>query len=142
MKKVSKVIILIISFLMIYSLSFAGDTCDSNTKEPKENQVFFFEHINYGGCWMGNNAPADMASIEGESYMPACGKRLNWNNTISSIKVGAKAKVTIYEDVNFKGRSQTFKGSCNAPLCLKDLRSSNWNDKISSYRVDWNYDCD
>lgn len=139
-KKITTIFICIISLLLFYSFSFAGP-CDSNTKEPNEDEVVFFEHINYGGCWMAAKVVANYASLVGNAYMPICGKTINWNDTISSIKVGAKAKVTVYEHVNYGGKSQTWKGNCNAPFCLKDLRDWGWNDKISSFRVDKNYDC-
>lgn len=41
MLKINKMFILIIPFLLIPYLSFAGDTCDPNTREVNEGQVIF-----------------------------------------------------------------------------------------------------
>lgn len=140
MKTFVKISIILFSIFIISSLSFA-QSCDPNTREPAEDEVIFFEHINYQGCWMGAKIGSYYASLVGNSYNPICKKTINWNDTISSIKVGAKAMVIVYEHVNYGGRSQVWKGNCNSPLCLGDLRNSNWNDKISSFRIDRNHDC-
>lgn len=140
MKTFVKISIILFSIFMISSLSFA-QSCDPNTREPKEDEVIFFEHINFQGCWMGAKIGSNYASLEGSSYNPICNKNIVWNDAISSIKIGAKARVIVYEHVGYGGKSQTWKGNCKAPLCLRDLRNSGWNDKISSFKIDRNHDC-
>lgn len=49
--------------------------------------------------------------------------------------------MTVYEHANYGGAHYTVKGNCNAPLHISDLKESGWNDKISSFKVERNYDC-
>ncbi|MCS7215136.1 MAG: hypothetical protein RMI30_01450 [Thermodesulfovibrio sp.] len=67
MKKIIKICIIIFSILILYSFSHAQRGCDPNTREAKEDEVIFFENINYGGCWMGAKAGSNYASLVGNS---------------------------------------------------------------------------
>lgn len=103
-------------------------------REAKEDEVIFFEHVNYGGSWIGAKIGSQYPSL-------GISDGKNWNDTISSMKVGKKAKVTVYEHVNFGGAHFTVKGNCNTPLYISNLKESGWNDKISSFKIEQNYDC-
>jgi hypothetical protein len=51
------------------------------------------------------------------------------NDRISSIRVFGNAEVTVYQDRDFQGRSQTIASD------ISDLRRDGWNDTITSIRV-------
>jgi hypothetical protein len=55
----------------------------------------------------------------------------NWNDRISSLKVGSELKLIVFRDINFKGTSLTLTG----PAAISTLVSNGWNDKISSFRI-------
>jgi hypothetical protein len=52
------------------------------------------------------------------------------NDQISSIRTFGNAEVTVFRDVRFRGRSETFNGN------VRNLREEGWNDLLSSIRVD------
>ena len=83
---------------------------------PPRNGVCFYEDINYGGEYFCTNTETATGLLE-------------MNDRISSIRVFGNAEVTVYQDRNFAGRSQTFTGD------VRDLRSGGWNDTITSFRV-------
>lgn len=58
---------------------------DLAPREVREDEVIFFEHVNYGGSWIGAKIGSQYASLgifDGK----------NWNDIISSMKVGKKSK--------------------------------------------------
>jgi len=99
---------------------------------PSDNQVFFYEHTNYGGAWM---------SQEFDKLVPDLTKwRLpnssaNWNDRISSIKVGKNAKVILFEHTNYKGATITLLGTGSHGAGNFPAMPSGWNDKVSSFKV-------
>lgn len=81
-----------------------------------QNGVCFYDDINYSGqafCVDTNNQSA----------------LLGMNDRISSFRVFGNASVTVYQDRDFQGRSETFASDIN------DLRRDGWNDTITSVRV-------
>jgi hypothetical protein len=61
-----------------------------------------------------------------------------FNDRISSVRLFGGARVTVYQDSNFRGRDARF-GRNIADLHdrgVRDDRDRNWNDRISSIRVD------
>ncbi|MCX8027591.1 MAG: peptidase inhibitor family I36 protein [Thermodesulfovibrionales bacterium] len=123
-----------------FKIRYKSESCDPDTRDAKDDEVIFFEHVNYGGAWMGAKIGSEYPSIGGTATM-GTGQTINWNDAISSIKVGKKVRITVYEHDNYRGQSYTWQASCNAPLCLDDLRNSGWNDKISSFKVTRNPAC-
>jgi hypothetical protein len=83
---------------------------------PPRNGVCFYDDINYGGDYFC----ADINATNG---------LLEMNDRISSIRVFGNAQVTVYQDRNFAGRSQTFSAD------ISDLRRDGWDDAITSFRV-------
>jgi len=55
----------------------------------------------------------------------------NWNDEISSIYFDGDFKLTVYEDKDFQGRSETIRTS---QLSLDNLLGRNWENRISSIR--------
>jgi hypothetical protein len=81
-----------------------------------QNGVCFYDNVNYSGqsfCIDTNRANPLVAM----------------NDRISSFRVFGNAAVTVYQDRDFQGRSQTFASDIN------DLRRDGWNDSITSVRV-------
>jgi hypothetical protein len=97
--------------------------------EPTANQVYVYEHISYGGAYMRFDGIRDVADLR--SYNTGALGSPNWNDRISSLKVGSDLKLIVYADINYKGASWTVTGPAN----ISTLVSNGWNDKISSFRT-------
>jgi hypothetical protein len=91
------------------------------------NHVYFYQDINYKGAVISFNGIRDVPDLR--AY-PMNGSQ-NWNDRISSIKVGTGVKLIVYKDINYKGGSYELTG----PAWISTLVSNGWNDKISSFRV-------
>ncbi len=92
------------------------------------NHVYFYEHIDYKGAVVSFNGIRDVPDLR--AYRTGSGTN-NWNDRISSIKVGTGVTLIVYKDINYKGGSYTVTG----PGWISTLVSNGWNDKISSFRV-------
>lgn len=57
----------------------------------------------------------------------------NWNDKISCIQLGTMAKVTVYQDINFKGKSKTISYAKNGEKV--SFAGDWWNDRTSSAKV-------
>jgi len=102
-------------------------------KCPTDYQVILYEHNDYEGAYIIFDLDATENNLS--SYNISSGK--NWNDKASSIKVGKKAKVTLYKhkDCNDKEPKITIQGSCNANKNYASLGSIEWNDMITSLKV-------
>jgi hypothetical protein len=83
---------------------------------PPRNGVCFYDDVNFGGDYFCTDSNGSNGLLE-------------MNDRISSIRVFGNAEVTIYQDRNFAGRSQTVSAD------VSDLRPGGWNDTITSFRV-------
>ena len=93
----------------------AGAQVGGRSATPRSG-VCFYEHINYGGPYFCTNTNTANPLVE-------------MNDRISSIRVFGNAEVTVYQDRDFQGRSQTFAAD------ISDLRQGGWSDTITSVRV-------
>lgn len=101
--------------------------------EAAADQVIFYEHTNWGGNSMSFDYDKDIPDLTKWRFPNSS---TNWNDKISSIKVGANAKVTLYQHTNFQGASITLKGTGSGGAGeFPDLPKIGWNDKASSFRV-------
>jgi Peptidase inhibitor family I36/Domain of unknown function (DUF4214) len=82
--------------------------------------VCFYEDINYGGRYFCSPVGASTSEVSSGN-----------EDEISSIRVFGDASVTVYRDRNFRGQSRVIDAN------LSDLRSLGFNDRISSYQVDF-----
>lgn len=93
------------------------------------NRAYFYEDINYRGNYMVFSGVRDEPDLR--VYKTAGASSPNWNDRISSIKVGTGLKLIVYRDINYGGPSISFTG----PATISTLVSNGWNDKISSFRT-------
>ncbi len=92
-------------------------------------QVYVYEHINYGGAYMRFDGIRDIPDLR--SYNTGASGTPNWNDRISSLKVGTDVKLVVYADINYKGASWSVSGPAN----VSTLVSNGWNDRVSSFRI-------
>jgi Peptidase inhibitor family I36/Domain of unknown function (DUF4214) len=82
--------------------------------------ICFYEDINYGGRYFCSAAGTSTSQVSSGN-----------NDEISSIRVFGDAVTTVYRDPNFRGQSRVIDSN------VSDLRSLGFNDRISSYQVDF-----
>jgi len=96
-------------------------------RAQNRDRVCFYQDIQYQGWEQCYNAGDEV---------PTLGRR---NNAISSIRIYGRARVTIYEDTEFRGRSAEFSSSV-PDLGLRNLSGSrSWSDHVSSFRISSDY---
>lgn len=93
------------------------------------NQVYLYEHTNYGGAYMRWDGVREVPDLR--SYNTGALGTPNWNDRISSLKIGKDMKLVVFKDINYRGGSWTISG----PATISTLVSNGWNDKISSFRI-------
>ena len=96
---------------------------------PTSNQVYLYEHTNYGGAYMRWDGLRDIPDLR--SYNTGAQGSPNWNDRISSVKVGSDVTLILYQHINYGGSKLTLKGPAN----ISSLVASGWNDKASSFRI-------
>jgi len=78
--------------------------------------------------YSGENKTFSLSSADGNSFH-SMGKFALKNDDISSIKVGAGLKVTLYWDTNLGGKSTSFTND------VSHLSAHSWNDQASSFTI-------
>lgn len=69
------------------------------TFAPRQGEVALYQDMNYQGrCWLFSADVSDFRAFEG------------LNDQVSSVRIGPNTAVTLFEHVDFRGRSQTFQG--------------------------------
>ncbi len=101
--------------------------------EPGPNQVFFFEHSNYDGYYMGLSFDRDISNVG--TYYFSDFNSPNWNDKISSIKVGTNACATTWFNKDYKGQRNFFEGNGMTVANSPDLGPSGIGDKITSFKI-------
>lgn len=99
--------------------------------EPGPHQVYFFEHNNFDGYWMGWNADRDEGNISCYNMYG----NVTWNDRISSMKVGYDACATTWLDANYKGSRNFWEGNSQTVSNYPDLAGTGLNDKITSIKT-------
>lgn len=90
---------------------------DDGNRTPGANEICFYEDFGYGGNAFCVAMGQSDASLSGD-----------WNDAISSIRVGANARVEVCQNDNYGGWCEVFENS------IAQLPSTR-NDAISSYRT-------
>jgi hypothetical protein len=63
------------------------------------------------------------------------GRRLSWNDRISSVRVYGSTRITVYRDVNFRGDRVTIDRDVADLRRVRMTASQSWNNQISSLDV-------
>ena len=105
-------------FALLFGSANAGAQVWRRAEAPAtpQNGVCFYDSINYLG---------ESFCTETNTVDPLIGM----NDRVSSIRVFGNAQVTVFQDRDYQGRSQTFTSD------VADLRREGWNDLITSFRV-------
>jgi hypothetical protein len=112
--------------------AFSGQSFDP--LNPPANTVVFFEDTNYGGRWFASAYDRDYSDLRG-IYLGESKSSGNWNDRVSSLKIGKDACVTMWKDINFKGDKSALQGNQTSINSISSLVPSGWNDKLSSFKV-------
>jgi len=98
-----------------------SDAAQQNRRD--RDQVCFYQDIHYQGweqCYLPGDEVPDLGRLR---------------NNISSIRIYGRARVTVYDDDEYRGGSSVF-GSDVPDLALRGMSGSRtWNDHIDSFRV-------
>lgn len=78
----------------------------------------FYEDINFGGRYFCTTIGGSSGHLRGGA-----------DDDMSSIQIFGNAEVIVYKDSNFKGSSRVFTRS------VRDLRTSGFNDRVTSYQI-------
>ncbi|MCX6245219.1 MAG: beta/gamma crystallin domain-containing protein [Bacteroidetes bacterium] len=99
---------------------------------PGDDEATFYENTNYGGTSFTVSADvSDMRNISG----------VNWNDKVSSIKLGKNVCVKAFQDINYGGGAWWFTGNGLCVRNIPNLVDFGWNDKMSSFRITTKEDC-
>jgi hypothetical protein len=88
------------------------------TEKPPHDGVCFYEDADYGGRYFCARTGENLRSLPS-----------GMNDRISSFRIYGRAEVEIFKSSNYGGDSERF------DFDVRNLRSENWNDKVSSLRV-------
>ncbi len=98
------------------SANNAVDTAAAIATAAAASPVCFYEHVNYQGA-------SFCASIDSNWVGGA------WNDRVSSVKVAAGYKVTLFQDINYGGKSLVLNGDTT------NLVTLGFNDAASSFKL-------
>lgn len=99
---------------------------------PSPNQVFLYEHTNYGGASMSFQYTYVVADL---TKWRLANSSKSWNDRLSSLKLGRNVKIILYEHINFAGASITLRANGSAQKNYPNLHGFGWGDKVSSFKV-------
>ena len=91
-----------------------------------DDRVCVYQHVNYQGnskCWDSDDDIRDLRSI-------------SWNDGISSIRTFGRTRVAVYEDADYRGERLVVDHDIPDLTRIDANNRSNWNDRISSLRVE------
>jgi hypothetical protein len=107
------------------SAQFLSAAQFGSVRERAQNRdrVCFYQDIQYQGWEQCYNAGDEIASLERR------------NDAVSSIRIYGRARVTVYDETEFRGRSAEF--TADVPdLGRRNLSGSRtWSDHIESFRI-------
>lgn len=126
-----RIMMAVLAFTFLIPLS-AGKTWGVDIGDPAPHQVFLYEHTNYQGHNMSFSPDYEVKDLTKWKFS---GSNTNWNDKISSIKLGKNVKIYLYKDINFGNLMTVLQGDCKNNKLYPTLHSYGWGDKISSFRV-------
>lgn len=95
--------------------------------EPGDNEVIFYEHKNFQGASKTATFDSDVADMR---YWDG-----NWNDRVSSMKIGSNVCVTVWQNINYGGEKMEMSGNSDCVTDYLNLVNNGWNDKMSSFKV-------
>ncbi len=101
--------------------------------DPNSNEVILWEHADYKGVSIRYSVGTEVSNLTNEKT-----GGMNWNDKVSSLKVGANVRLITWEHKDYKGKCVGFLGSnAGGHTDGKYPRLSDWNfnDKMSSLKV-------
>ena len=117
MRPIIRASVLAIGALLVGSADASAQIWRRTANPPTpQNGVCFYEHSNFRG-------QSFCSDLNTQNPM------IGMNDQISSIRVFGNAAVTVWQDREFQGRSETFTSD------ITDLSQDGWNDSITSVRV-------
>jgi hypothetical protein len=119
-------LVIINSFVIVYA------------RKPGPNEVIFYWDSNYEGESLSFSCSE---SVNNLSHWSIINTNQNWNDKISSLKVGENAQVTLYWDSNYEGDYKAFSGFCTTDYNISSLSNIGWNDEVTSFHVTEVPDC-
>jgi hypothetical protein len=101
-----------------------------------DDDVILYENTNYGGKQLKFTGYESVYDLRQYPLVTSEGS-VNWNDRISSVQVGKKKKIVMYEHINYGGASITLYGEtvCRNATGQYPSMPSGWNDRVSSFRI-------
>ncbi len=131
--KIKYVLAVALAFVSLFVLStFLSYQAVGAIGDPSEFQVFLYEHTNYGGNTMSFSVGQSVADLRQWKFL---GSKTNWNDKISSMKIGKFAKIIFYDNINYDKKLSEIEGDGYNVKYVPSLHVYNWGDKISSFQV-------
>lgn len=102
--------------------------------EPEPHQVILYEDVGFEGAAIGYEYDSEVQDL---TKLLVLDTNKNWNDRISSVKIGKNAKVVLYEHIGCNDRSNniTLQGTGQSTVTYDSLHSIGWGDKVSSFKV-------
>lgn len=101
--------------------------------EPYPNEVYFFEHSNYDGYYLLMSQDDDIPDLT--RYTLSETVTYNWNDRISSIRIGSNSALTTWFNINYSGQKTGYKANGSNTFSIPDLAPLGVGDKWSSFKV-------
>ena len=126
----------ILLVLLVLAVACSGQPLEILGPTPADEGITFFLHAGFAGPAQAvNHDVADLSKVEGPCSSGAEGETPTWGRCVSSVRVLAGWRVTLYRDSEFRGRSVML--TADAPN-LKELPGpcdGTFNDCVMSMRV-------
>lgn len=106
--------------------------------DPLENEIFFFKHTGCQGEYRIYAVGEDLPDLRQLPFWDSTG---NWNDEISSLKIGANAQAYVCTHIDFGEPCVQHRGNGTGVTRIENLHASGWGDRISSIKVrgkNWN----
>jgi hypothetical protein len=118
MKKTVSLITITFLFVIWFAPSSAAQTGRDN-----RDRVCFYQDIHFRGweqCYQAGDEVTDLRQLK---------------NAISSIRIYGRARITVYDETEFRGNSVEFNSDV-PDLGLRNMSGSrSWSDRIESFRI-------
>lgn len=99
--------------------------------DPNPYQVILYEHKDYGGMSIRFAVGDQIPNLKNVKMGSS-----NWNDKVSSVKVGANTKLIAWEHANYQGMCRGFSGTNAGGIGnYHRLSDQDFNDKMSSLKV-------